>query len=263
MKALAAEAALRAPHFANRFSLVHAGTRDSETESAFKETLTAVDLSADTPIFWSKGAAPSDGLLRAIRDHDIDLLIAGALEKERDLHYYLGSVARKLVREAPCSLLLLTNPAEEPEPFRKLVVVTDYSESSSIALSSALRLAAREHAEQVFVLRVLSSYGEAIRVTDGGPRGEREREEESRVKDEEALLTDFVDAAGYSTVPVEPVLLQGHPGRTTSQFTRRHQADLLVMPSATGPHHLFERLFPSQMEWVLREIPCNLWVVRK
>ena len=39
-------------------------------------------------------------------------------------------------------------------------------------------------------------------------------------------------------------------------------AELLVMPSAGGSGHFFERLFPSDMEWVLREIPCTLWVIR-
>jgi hypothetical protein len=35
------------------------------------------------------------------------------------------------------------------------------------------------------------------------------------------------------------------------------------MPSSSQTSHFFERLFPSDMEWVLREIPCNLWVARE
>ena len=40
-------------------------------------------------------------------------------------------------------------------------------------------------------------------------------------------------------------------------------ADLLVIPSERSHAGFLERIFPSDVEWVLREIPCNLWVVRE
>ncbi len=263
MGALMAEAALHAPHLGERLSLVHAGPRTAAAETAFQGALREANLPDDTPIHWSEGGSPDEALLRAIRQHDIDLLIAGALEKERSFRYYLGSVARTLAREASCSLLLLARPQATPQPFRRIVVVTDYSEGAAVALARAQRLAAREEAEKIYVLRVLSPYGEALHLTEGVSRQERQSYQEHNRSEEERLLRDVVDAAGHSSITVEPMLLEGHPGRTTCRFTRQYQADLLVMPSNAGYHHIFERLFPSQMEWVLREIPCNLWVVRE
>jgi nucleotide-binding universal stress UspA family protein len=193
----------------------------------------------------------------------MDLLMAGALEKERALRYYLGSVAHNLVREAPCSLLLLTDPSPEPAPFRRVVVVTDYSESAAVAFAKALRFAAAEEAEVVHVVRVLSEYGEAMLFSEG-VRRERAQHYQARSKaEEEALLADFVAAAGLSGVPVEAHLVEGRTGLVVARFVRDRGADLLVMPSSNRQSHFFERLFPSDMEWVLREIPCTLWVARE
>ena len=41
----------------------------------------------------------------------IDLLILGAVKREQILKYYVGSIARKITRQAKCSILLLIKPS--------------------------------------------------------------------------------------------------------------------------------------------------------
>ncbi len=260
---LLAETARHALNFDERLSVIHAGSQSLEKEDQLRTAIARSGLPEDTPILWTSGKSPEHALLRAIDEHEIDMLIAGALDQENAFRYYLGSVARDLARRAPCSLLLFTRPSKKPEPFRRIVVITDYSEAAAIALGRAERLAAREEAQQIYVLRVLSTYGEAMVLSEGVSREERRHYHEHHREEETSLLHDFIDAAGRSATSVEAVLLEGHPGRVTSQFAQDNNADLLVMPSL-GSHqpHFFERLFPSQMEWVLREIPCPLWIVR-
>jgi len=262
LEALLAETAYRARVLASQLSLIHAGAHTPEKEGHLRQAMQKAGLPGETDIYWGSGA-PDAAILSAVETHGIDLLLAGALEKEHPLRYYLGSVARNLVREAPCSLMLLTEPQVEPEPIRRVVVVTDYSEQALIALTRALRLAEQEAAEQVFVIRVLSQYGTAMTLSEGVRRERAHAYQTATRAREQALLQDLVDAAGRSRVPIEARIIEGHTGHIAAQFAREHEADLLVMPSASRHSHFFERLFPSDMEWVLREIPCNLWVVRE
>jgi nucleotide-binding universal stress UspA family protein len=262
LDALLAEAAYRRHYLGARLSLIHAGSATLDQVARLEEAVRMAGLPPDTPVHWMPEGAAHEAILEAVSAQGIDLLLAGALEKERPIRYYLGSVAHRLVREAPCSLLLFTEPRLTPQPLRRIVVVADYSEGALVALAKALRLAAREHAERVYVLRVLSAYGDAMVLAEGVRRERVRTYRRNRLTKEMALLRDFAAAAGHSTVPVELQCIEGHAGLATAQFARRVDADLLVMPSTNDQGHFFERLFPSDMEWVLREIPCNLWVAR-
>ena len=57
---------------------------------------------------------PAAAILRTVDEQKIDMIVAGALEKEVVLHPFLGNVARRLVREANCSVMLFTQPNTEP-----------------------------------------------------------------------------------------------------------------------------------------------------
>lgn len=255
------ETALQTRALSDHMSLIHVGTHDRRTESELRSALVTAGLPDDVPIIWKEGSADT-ALLDAATEHDVDLLVAGALERERGLKYYLGSVARNLVREATFSLLLFTRPRLDPVPLSRAVMVTDYSENSLIALVKLVRFAEAHQLETVYVVRALPDFGDAI-VTSEGMRRDQERSfRRQSVSEEDARLRDFLDAVGGTTVPLLPKCLVGHSGYEVSSFAREQQADLLVMPSSNHKSRFFERLFPSDMEWVLREIPCNLWVAR-
>lgn len=262
LKSLLGEVAYHFPHLGENLSLLHVGKADDMKRNHLTELLLFHGLSPDhIGVEWLEGD-PKDELHDSIDRLGLDLLIAGALEKENPIRYYLGSVAHNLVRNASSSLLLLTTPDEAGTPFNRLVVVVDYTESSLIALGRALRLAARERSSVVYVLRVVSDYGNAMVMANGTP-GERPADYTLRtLREEKEMLRDLVDAAGASLVPVEQVCIEGTTGLVAAEFAREQKADLLVMPSSSHRSHFLERLFPSDMEWVLREIPCNLWVVR-
>jgi len=77
-------------------------------------------LPADSPIHYEEGD-PAEAILAALARENIDVLVAGALEKKIVLHPFLGNVARRLVREANCSVMLFTHPQKQTEnaaPYR-------------------------------------------------------------------------------------------------------------------------------------------------
>src|SRR4051794_20520775 len=113
--------------FGSDLCLIYVGRRDAETDRKFREVLTEIQLPLSSPVHYAEGD-PATGILRTLEENNIDMIVAGALEKEVVLHPFLGNVARRLVREARCSVMLFTAPNIEPQPLRKIVFVADYSD---------------------------------------------------------------------------------------------------------------------------------------
>src|SRR5690349_17472335 len=108
--------------FGSALDLIYVGDQTDETVAKFQEVLQQLSLPADSRIHYQKGD-PAESILRALTSQKVDMIVAGALEKEVALHQFLGNVARQLVREAPCSVMLFTHPDENPRPFGKIVFV--------------------------------------------------------------------------------------------------------------------------------------------
>jgi hypothetical protein len=113
--------------------------------------------------------------------------LAGALEgKDVASRSFLGAVARPLAKLARCSLLLLTHPQIGPNPFRRIVVITDFSDCAKTALKNALWLAEADSAELVQVISIHTPFMQA--------RAELGAEYEKptrRREEEEQLLRDL------------------------------------------------------------------------
>ncbi len=106
--------------------LIHVGRRGDKEIARLNQLLdsTGLNETGDVKIFWEEGK-PSQRILATCKKENVDLLIAGALKKENLVQYYLGTVARKIIRKADCSVLLLTNPSITPQPFKNIVVDAD------------------------------------------------------------------------------------------------------------------------------------------
>ncbi len=90
----------------------------------------------------------------AIADNNVDLVIAGALEKETVLHPFLGNVARRLVREATCSVMLFTKPERKPKPLRRIRLCGRLFRPCAARVEEDLQLAAAESCERLYAIRV-------------------------------------------------------------------------------------------------------------
>src|ERR1043166_9731294 len=136
--------------FGSELSLIYVGERDAETDRRFSEVLNQLALPLDSTIHYTAGD-PAAAILRTVEQSEIDMVVAGALEKEVVLHPFLGNVARRLVREASCSIVLFIKPDTAPKPLERIVFVADYSDQSRAALQKAIALAAAEKRERLYV----------------------------------------------------------------------------------------------------------------
>ena len=177
--------------------------------------------------------------------------VAGALEKEVVLHPFLGNVARRLVREANCSVMLFTHPQKKPKPLRRIVFIADHPQQGLVALRTALMLAEAEACERLYVIGIITSFDEA-RASIAGDATPNHGEEDP--------LEEFVLSAGATEVPIETRSIRVATGLAASDFVRSVEADLLVVPLPKSRETVQQ--LPSNIAWVSDVIPCNLWIVR-
>jgi len=255
-KQVLAEAKRIRERFSADLHLIYVGERNEETAKKFGDTLAQLELPLDSKIHYEKGDA-AEAILRALAREKIDVIVAGALEKEVVLHPFLGNVARRLVREAPCSVMLFTTPAANPKPLRRIVFVADYSDTRLEALKRTLLFAAAESCERLYVIRIITTFDQARASIRGNAR---ERAKPGADDEEEEALEKFVLSAGVTDVPIDARCIRGNTGLAASDFVQSVKADLLVVPlekNVGGTQQL-----PNNIAWVTDVIPCNLWVIR-
>lgn len=250
---LLAEARAVAALLGMPLEIVHAGGENPEDSQRFSDAFAEMDFSA--PIHWRVGAQPSDAIIQAVRETGIDLLLAGAMEKDSQGRYFLGKVARALVQDAPCSLLLFANPAREPAPFRNLAVIVDFTPSSRHALQATLALARLSGADSVHVLRVFTVFAQVL----AEPAGYIKGRDSSALSTEEDRLEAFVEEFDIADIPVYTRCIEGTTGFAAADFVQSIETDLLIIASEPANDHAH---FPPRMEWLENVIPTNLLVLR-
>ena len=246
--------------FRAKLILVHVGARTDKKESELNEILSRLKFDKENfKIFWEEGS-PVDSILRVCKDNVVDLLLAGAVEKENVFRYYIGSVSREICRRAKCSVLILTEPSVEGTLFRKLVVNGAEHPKTRHTLATSLYFARCEKAEVVHVVREFHPPGLAMSNAESSTESEKVREE--WMEEETLKISDLLakmDTSGIAKAL--PCTVFGKTGFAISNFAKENKADLLVVNSPD--HHLtiLDRLFTHDIEFILAELPCNVLIV--
>lgn len=152
-------------------------------------------------------------ILQATLDHHADLLVLGTRAKTGIGRAALGTIARQLLARATCPVLTVPPDAEAYMPWagrwRYVLVATDFSDASLLALGCAHRIA---HA-QLVTLHVPPECSEQER------EGSLERLR---------FLAPFNES---HTVPVEHIIAQGNAAALIAENARKFGADLVVLGS--------------------------------
>lgn len=246
-----AEAKRIRDRFGSELQIIYAGGYSDHAREKFAQAFRHLGLPAQTTVHYHDGD-PAEAIQRVAEEAGIDLVMAGALEREVVLRPFLGNVARRLVRDGRRSVMLFTEPEELPQPLRRIVMMAHYTEAGRAALKKVLHLAAAEKSERLYVVRVHTSF-DAARAARGEGSGRRTPEEE------ELALEEFVDSVGETEVPIEIRSLRGTTGFAALEFLQSIEADLVAVSidSRVAPGEL-----PKRIAWITDTIPCNLWVIR-
>lgn len=150
-------------------------------------------------------------------------------------------------------LLLLAHPELAGESFRRIVAITDFSETSGTSCCHAVRLAEKDKAESVYVVSIHSIFMNAII----GLNGSHEGIGRTRHEEEEELLNQFTAELPATDRSVDAKVIEATTGFAACDFAESVEADLLVLPW----HRASDHEVPPLADWALRVAPCSLLLV--
>jgi hypothetical protein len=131
--AVLAEAVAFARHCGAELEIVHAAAFDAEKERRFIEK-----MGKEASIRWVEKESPAQAIIAAAAHYRYELLIAGALHIEDADRPFTSSVARELMRDAPCDLLLVPRPLESPDALRRVVFALEPGGNDAAFVRSCL-----------------------------------------------------------------------------------------------------------------------------
>ncbi len=241
--AVLSEAHRVAEHFHVTLEVIHAAEQDVDKEARFRSTLGKLGSSSE--IRWQVGLPPVDAIVDAASRFQYDLLIAGALQQESGDRSFTNSVARELLRRAPCDLLLLPKPSEEPQHWQHVVFALEPGGDYLAHLKKAISSLQPERVtlavpKNPFTAAIASSRGEEPANMDAWADGLAE------------ALSDVV-------AEVDTRLVTSNTGFALCDAIEGLEADLLVVHGETGRNG---PSLPTHMDWLYQVIPTRLLVVQ-
>jgi len=242
--------------------LIHVGKKDEQAMKMLEQAVSEAGLTVgDTEIVWAEGD-PGSAILESSKNAGVDLLVAGALEKETFIKYYLGSVARKIMRNASCSTLILTSPSETTLGFKKFYVSADYSAACEKTVKLTYNFALLENAEEFVIVKDFHLPGLASTVLSSGSVSETQQIRDEWILKEEGTMKIFARELKLSGVPIKTKALYGKEGWEAGNFARENGADLFAVTAPIRKLKFLDRLFTHEVEYLFEELPTNLLIIR-
>lgn len=262
MEALIEETKRLVKTYESELILIHIGVKTEILEKELSDTLEKSGLDNDkTTLVWKEGK-PVKMILEACRENNVDLLVTGALKREGFLTYYLGSVARKIIRKSPCSVMTLIDPQLEPKNFSKVVINGTQLVITPQVIAQGILFSQSVKAEQVHILNEIKMYG--LQMGTAGEDNEEEIAHTRRqlVQNEMEYVQQILDQIDHSDLRVNIKVTGGKWAIELARFCERIEADLLIVGDDQRLNFL-DRIFPHDLEELLSTLPCNLLIIKK
>ena len=263
LKANVYEAMRLANYFEAALILLHVGEKTKEKENQFQQLLKECPIKPnEIQTYWEEGN-PITTLANACVKYNIDLLLLGALKRENVVKYYLGSIARKLTRQAPCSVLLMLNPSVERSPCKHIVVNGFDSPQTHETVEAAFYVGTSLNTEKITLVEEISESRVAIVVNDDRSLRKATLRKEKIDREEKLRVTDIVEkipATKRDGLKWETQSIFGRRGYSIGHYARVVRADLLVM-NAQEERRFYHRFFPGDLEHILAELPTDVLII--
>lgn len=261
-QAMVAEASRLVKWFHSDLVLIHVGKKDSVKTEALQKLIDGSGLDpAKIKIFWVDGN-PAEQILKVCNKEKVDLLVAGALKKENLVNHYLGTVARKIMRKAKCSIWMIIDPSTDLKPLKNIVVDAEGNSEMYDILKLACTLANKEPGTWVHVVRELKLLGLALSAREQCTEAEYDELQQNMEREETNVVQQTLDRINHHDIKVNIKLLSGKSGFELAQFAKRKSADLLIIHAPQRKFSFFDRIFTHDQEYIFSDLPCNLLIIQ-
>jgi nucleotide-binding universal stress UspA family protein len=204
---------------------------------------------------------PAGEIVRAAQDLRADLIVMGTHGRSGFQRWVLGSVAEKVLRQAPCPVLTIpADAAERPGPlfFKRILCATDFSPASEGAVACAASLAAEAEA-CLLLVHVLDRSGPRAR-SESGPDGDGRDGADFECAARAQLRRAFPPEARDWCAP-EEIVTCGKVAPEILRLAAEREADLIVV-GVHGRSLLDLMAFGSVTHGIVREATCPVLTVR-
>lgn len=264
LKANLFEAARLSVFFKSKLFLIHVGEASKDKVSMLTMILKSFEKDLlDFEVVFKTGN-PVDVILSTTEEKKIDLLILGAVQREHFLKYYIGSIARKITRQAKCSVLLLIKPSVERVACKHIVVNGLKAPKTEQTITSAFYVAHQLNADKITIVEEINQDQIAVKIEDDKSLRRaniiKERiklRENSRIKEIISHIPE--EYTKTKIIKLQPIF--GKKGYSIGHYAQVSRADLLVM-NAPSKMTFWDRLFPHDIEHILTELPTDVLILQ-
>jgi nucleotide-binding universal stress UspA family protein len=260
LEALIAEAAKMQVGLKSEMVFIHVGNKSEEDVKTINKYLEKYNLLNNSKLVWQEGDTV-ETILNICNEEQLDLLVAGALEKESLIKYIMGSVARKLSRKIKCSMLMLTEPKIESSPLKSIVVEGSNNPKTENTIAVAIEIAKAFKVKNVDVIQETDLNKAVLIRSDEFKENEVAKHKENLIEEEDKRLNYILSCNDCGDLKINIDRIEGKPGYIISKYAREHHADLLILNSPDRKLNLIDRVFPTDIEFALADLPCNLLLV--
>jgi nucleotide-binding universal stress UspA family protein len=210
-----------------------------------------------------EAAEIQEEILKQARTLPADLLVLGSHGRSGLSKFVLGSIAEKVLRRAPCPVMIVPprapdTPPDKPVRFERILCAVDFSPASVRALEHAMALA-EEGSARLTVLHAIEIPPEVREhplVGEIDVDGIRAAAEADRLRRLRALVPDEVRT--YCTV--ETAVREGAASREVLRLAAEQDSDLIVM-GVQGRRTVDLLVFGSTTARVTRAATCPVLVI--
>jgi nucleotide-binding universal stress UspA family protein len=240
---------------------VHVGEKTIKKETDLNKILSEADvLNIPLKTIWQEGE-PVDVILKTAVTEKVDLLILGALKKEKLLKYYVGSIARKITRKSSCSILLLIKPSIIRQYCKHIVVNGLKDDKTEETIRTSILFSKYLLCKKVTIVEEISKSELQIKVDDDKSLRKATILKERIKNREDQRVKNILKGINYDDISIKMQSIFGTRGYSIGHYAKVKRADLLVMnaPTKSG---ILDRIFPHDIEYILSELPTDVLIVK-
>ena len=201
--------------------------------------------------------APFEGVVRAARDANSELIVVGRSGRQGLKHFLLGSTAERVIWSSPIPVLVAQE--QKPRPYRRLLVAFDESVAARAAFRAGLRLA--DEAARIDVVRAID-LSHLLTAKQLGASLKRVRELAAREQREaERGIEKVLAESGATDLDVRLVVRHGSPSTVILDELRRHKSSLVVL-GTHGRTGARRAILGSAAESVVRRASGDVLIAR-
>lgn len=194
------------------------------------------------------------------REGDARMIIMGALSREKVVRDLVGSTARRVARQAHCSVMLVSTIGSDPASWSRFIVGVDSGTAGRAMADNVLAMArhAAPGAEVCFALeyRGVGRLAEAPKEFGGSV------DSTELAASEQYQLSSFMIDLDVHGVRATAVALAGRPGQEIARYAEDTRTDVVGVVAPNRSLGFLDRLLSHPIIMLLDRLPCSVLLYR-